>query len=414
MDNFLSWGLPEQLLASLERMQFITPTPIQAQVIPVALEGKDILGSAQTGTGKTGAFGIPVVAKLLVSGHGSALVIVPTRELAVQVVKMLEMFAGKRRNGIMSALLIGGEPIGKQLRQLDASPRLIVGTPGRINDHLLRGSLVLDDVTFLVLDEADRMLDMGFTPQIDSIVERIPRTRQTLLFSATMPRNILTMANKYLKDPVRISLQTAATPAANLTQEVVYVSEEEKYTHLTSQLDKREGSVIIFVKTKMGTEKIAKRLRQERHSADVIHGDLRHHKRERAIRAFRERKYRIMVATDIAARGLDIAHVKHVINYDLPQCPEDYIHRIGRTARAGAEGEAVCFITPRDKEKWNAINSIMDPDFKPEPSSRGYGSRPSRRSQSRFKKPRRGFKQRGEREFGQSSSRRRPSSARFS
>ncbi len=381
MHNFLSFGLPEVVINSLNRIEFITPTPIQAQVIPVALEGKDILGTAQTGTGKTGAFGIPLITHLLKNPQARALVIVPTRELAVQVTKMLELMLG-RHSTIRTALLIGGEAIFRQFKQLQANPRLVIGTPGRINDHLSRRSLKLNEVDFLVLDEADRMLDMGFAPQIDQIIQFIPKTRQTLLFSATMPKNILMMSEKYLQSPERISLGEATAPAENLKQDIMYVTEAEKYDKLIGQLEVREGSIIIFVKTKMGADRIAKRLRQEKHSADAIHGDLRHQKRERVIKGFRDCKYRILVATDIAARGLDIAHVKHVINYDLPQCPEDYIHRVGRTARAGAEGSALCLIAPADKGKWRAIIRLMDPNAPPERDSQPH-ARPNNKSGKR-------------------------------
>jgi ATP-dependent RNA helicase DeaD len=361
MENFLSFGLDQQIVQSLVNLKFIKPTPIQAQVIPIALEGKDILGSAQTGTGKTGAFGIPLVSKLIKDPSASALVMAPTRELALQVIKMLESIIGVKNRYIRSALLIGGESIGKQFQQLRHNPRLIVGTPGRINDHLTRGSLKLNEVKFLVLDETDRMLDMGFLPQIDKIVKLIPNNRQTLLFSATLPKNIVTLSDKYLNKPVRISLTTTAVPLANLKQDILHVAESDKYNQLINNLEKRDGSIIVFVKTKFSAEKMAKRLRQERHDADCIHGGLSHSSRARSISDFRNRKYRILVATDIAARGLDIDHIRHVINYDLPQCPEDYIHRIGRTARAGTSGAAICFITPADKGKWGVINRLINP-----------------------------------------------------
>jgi ATP-dependent RNA helicase DeaD len=370
MENFKSFGLPTALLQSLDELQFNTPTPIQAQVIPIALEGKDILGTAQTGTGKTGAFGIPLATHLLNNPNSTALVMAPTRELAVQVMKMLDLLLGGRKSTVKSALLIGGESIYKQLQQVQRKPRLIVGTPGRINDHLLRNSIHFKNADFLVLDETDRMLDMGFVPQIDAIIRTMPQKRQTLLFSATLPKNIVSIADRYMKDPVRIAVGAPSNVAANIQQDIVYISETEKHTQLTSELDKREGSIIVFVKTKMGAERIAKKLRQEEHSADAIHGNLNHRQRERAISAFRSSKYRIMVATDVAARGLDIDHVKHVINYDLPQCAEDYIHRIGRTARAGASGSALCFVTPSDKGKWNAIHRLMNPDAKHEPGER--------------------------------------------
>jgi ATP-dependent RNA helicase DeaD len=361
MQNFNDFGLPEALTHTLQHMEFTTPTPIQLQAIPHALEGKDILGSAQTGTGKTGAFGIPLVARLLASQEGSALVLTPTRELASQVMVQLQAMLGKRSK-IKTALLIGGEPMPKQFRQLQQKPRLVVGTPGRINDHLKRGSLSLKDAGFLVLDETDRMLDMGFTVQIDQIMSFMPQKRQTMLFSATLPKNIVSIAQKYLHDPVRVAVSATSAPAANIQHDVVHVRDNEKQDRLLDELNAREGSIIVFMKTKFGTEKMAVRLSKAGYSADAIHGDLRQNKRDRVIANFRNKKYRILVATDVAARGLDIPHIEHVINYDLPQCAEDYIHRIGRTARAGAQGSAMCLVTPADKGKWKAIHRLMDPN----------------------------------------------------
>lgn len=367
MENFHSLGLPQSLMRALDAMKFETPTPIQAQAIPAALEGKDILGSAQTGTGKTGAFGIPLVAKLMNNSRGSALVVLPTRELAQQVEVALKAMLGKG-SPIKTALLIGGDSMPKQISQLRARPRIIVGTPGRINDHLERGSLMLHDASFLVLDETDRMLDMGFEVQLERIFKYLPKVRQTLMFSATLPPNIVKISSKYLSDPVRVSVGSTSAPIAKITQETIQLSEDEKYPELLKQLEARTGSVIIFAKTKYGTEKLAKRLRKDNHSADAIHGDLRQNQRERAIQSFRDKKHRILVATDIAARGLDIPHIEHVINYDLPQCPEDYIHRIGRTGRAGAEGSAINLLTPADGEKWRAINRLMNPGVKMDPA----------------------------------------------
>jgi superfamily II DNA/RNA helicase len=267
-----------------------------------------------------------------------------------------------RQSKIKSALLIGGESMPKQLTQLRNRPRVIVGTPGRINDHLKRRSLTLQDADFLVLDETDRMLDMGFTDQVENVMKYMATKRQTLLFSATLPKNIVRIAERYLTNPVRVSVSPTSAPAANIKQDVLRVNEAEKYPSLLSQLVERQGSIIIFIKTKYGAEKMAKKLAKEGHSADAIHGDLRQNKRDRVIAAFRNKKYRILVATDVAARGLDIPHIEHVVNYDLPQCAEDYIHRIGRTARAGAEGCALNFVTPADKGKWNAIDRLLNPD----------------------------------------------------
>ena len=365
MENFNTLGLPDYLMQALNYMKFTTPTPIQAAAIPPALEGKDILGSAQTGTGKTGAFGIPLIAKLLNSRQGMGLVMTPTRELAVQVMTMMEQLLGAD-SGIDTALLIGGESMPKQLAQLRRRPRLVVGTPGRINDHLTRGTLRLKDANFLVLDETDRMLDMGFGIQIDAIVKHMPAVRQTLMFSATFPPNIVKMSEKYMKEPVRIEVGSNNTPIAKIKQELITVTEADKYGQLQVQLQQREGSIIVFVQTKFGAEKMAKKLRDLNHKADAIHGNLNQRQRDRVIADFRAQKCRILVATDIAARGLDIPHIAHVINYDMPQCPEDYIHRIGRTGRNGAEGEAVNLLTGKDNGKWKAIQRLLNPGQKPE------------------------------------------------
>jgi len=383
MKTFKEMGLPDNLVHTLKNMNFETPTPIQAEAIPLALEGKDILGSAQTGTGKTGAFGIPLIAKLMSDPKGSALVMTPTRELATQVLKQLQLFIGKKSK-VKSALLIGGDSMYKQLAQLRQKPRIIVGTPGRINDHLERGSLMLFDTKFLVLDETDRMLDMGFTIQIDNVMRHLThKDRQTLLFSATLPKNIMQIAKKYQTDPVRVAVAAVSSPVEKIKQQNFKTHDSEKYPHLLAQLEERDGSVIIFVKTKHGTEKMAKKLSKDGHSTDAIHGNLKQGRRDRVLNAFRKKKYRILVATDVAARGLDVPHIEHVINYDLPQCPEDYIHRIGRTGRAGAEGEALNFITPGDRRKWEAIDRLMNPeDYKGKPEM---SDRPSRGRRRRFR-----------------------------
>ncbi len=373
MQNFDSLGLPPELMGALRYMKFTTPTPIQAAAIPPALEGKDILGSAQTGTGKTGAFGIPLIAKLLTTKRGMALVMTPTRELAVQVMAMMEQLLG-RDSGINTALLIGGESMGKQFSQLRARPRLVVGTPGRINDHLTRGTLKLTEANFLVLDETDRMLDMGFGIQIDAVVKHMPAVRQTLMFSATFPANIVKMSQKYMADPVRVSVGDNNTPIAKIKQEVINVTEADKYGQLLVQLQQREGSILVFVQTKFGADKMAKKLGQANHRADAIHGNLNQRQRDRVIADFRAQKSRILVATDIAARGLDISHIEHVINYDMPQCPEDYIHRIGRTGRNGKEGEAVNLLTGKDNGKWRAIQRLLNPGAKPEGDN--FGQKP--------------------------------------
>jgi superfamily II DNA/RNA helicase len=367
--DFNGFGLPPKLLQALARVGFTEPTPIQAQTIPLTLKGRDVLGSAQTGTGKTAAFGIPLIAQMMERPDDTALILTPTRELATQVMKAVQELIPV--STIKTALLIGGEAMPRQFRQLDQKPRLIVGTPGRVNDHLDRGTLKLDKTRFLVLDETDRMLDMGFGIQIDKIVAFIPQDRQTLLFSATMPKNIMKVAAKYLRNPERVEVGSTNTPIANIQQEQIHTSDGDKYKNLLTQLEQRMGSVIIFVKTKHGTERLADKLNKADHRADAIHGDLQQRRRDRVISSFREKKYRILVATDVAARGLDIPHIAHVINYDMPQCPEDYIHRIGRTARAGAEGSAVNLITPADSDKWRAIHRLIHGAGEPEGPFRG-------------------------------------------
>jgi superfamily II DNA/RNA helicase len=362
-NQFEAFGLPPKLLQSLKRMQFDTPTPVQMQTIPLAMKGQDVLGSAQTGTGKTGAFGIPIIAHLMAQPVIGALIMTPTRELATQVQAALQQM--NPTQDIRSALLIGGDPMPKQFRQLQQNPRIIIGTPGRINDHLLRGTLKLNNIKILVLDETDRMLDMGFGVQIDKIVHHLPKERQTMMFSATLPANIVKMSSKYMHNPARVAVGSTTTPLARIKQELIQTTEGEKYPQLLEQLKTREGSVIIFVKMKHGTERLAERLSKAGHLASAIHGDLRQRRRDSVIREFRDKKFRILVATDVAARGLDIPHIEHVINFDLPQCPEDYIHRVGRTARAGAEGAAVNLLTPADYVKWRAIHKLIHGDNAP-------------------------------------------------
>ncbi len=377
MKKFNEAGIPLSLIHRLEQIGFTTPTPIQAKTIPVALEGKDILGSAQTGTGKTGAFGIPLISHLINNTRGNALVLLPTRELALQVLKSLEEFTGSKSK-ISTALLIGGEDMRRQITQLRANPRIIVGTPGRINDHLTRGTLKLNETNFLVLDEVDRMLDMGFGIQLDAISKFLTSTqRQTLMFSATVPKNIQSLAAKYLKNPVRISVGEVHTPIDNIKQEHVKLSESEKYPRLLEELTAREGSIIVFIKTKYAADSMAQKLRKDGHTANALHGDLRQNKRTQVIDGFRKQKYRILIATDVAARGLDIPHIQHVINHDLPQCPEDYIHRIGRTGRAGAKGEALNFLSSSDGSKWKAIQRLINPGAKIEDIGQGRSKKKS-------------------------------------
>ncbi len=360
--NFTDLKIENKLKTSIQLSEYRTPTPIQSQSIPVGLMGRDILGTAQTGTGKTLAFTIPMLDKLLKNKQAMALIVCPTRELATQVMQTI-LKLNVREIGIGNALLIGGESMQKQIRKLNNKARIIVGTPGRINDHLKRSSLNLSKVNYLVLDETDRMLDMGFTPQIQEILKFIPKDHQTLLFSATLPDNILKISHKYLNNPERISVGSLSTPIEKIKQETYEVTQDKKYHELINQLVERNGSILVFVKTKHGADKIVKRLKYDGHKADAIHGNLRQSKRDRVIKGFRNGHSRILIATDVAARGLDIPIIKHVINYDLPQVPEDYIHRIGRTGRAGKEGSALTFLTPSDRSMWNSINKLINPNF---------------------------------------------------
>ena len=385
--NFSELPIENKLKNSIKFADFKTPTPIQSKSIPVSLTGKDILGTAQTGTGKTLAFTIPMINKLILDKNAMALIICPTRELASQVMQTV-LKLNVREIGIGNALLIGGESMQKQLKKLKKSARIIVGTPGRINDHLKRQSLNLSKVSYLVLDETDRMLDMGFTPQIELILKFIPKNHQTLLFSATLPNNILRISEKYLNNPERIAVGSLSTPIEKIKQETFQITQDKKYHELINQLVERNGSILVFVKTKHGADKIVKRLKYDGHSADAIHGNLRQSKRDRVITGFRNGKSRILIATDVAARGLDIPLIQHVINYDLPQVPEDYIHRIGRTGRAGKEGSALTFLTPSDRSMWNSISRLIDPNFKAPQIGHKKSFRGKKRPKTSFNKER--------------------------
>ena len=383
--DFNELPIDNKLKNSIKFADFKTPTPIQSKSIPISLMGKDILGTAQTGTGKTLAFTIPMINKLILDKNAMALIICPTRELASQVMQTV-LKLNVREIGIGNALLIGGEGMQKQLKKLKKRARIIVGTPGRINDHLKRQSLNLSKVSYLVLDETDRMLDMGFTPQIELILKFIPKQHQTLLFSATLPNNILRISEKYLNNPERIAVGPLSKPIEKIKQETFQITQDKKYHELINQLVERNGSILVFVKTKHGADKIVKRLKYDGHSADAIHGNLRQSKRERVINNFRNGKSRILIATDVAARGLDIPLIQHVINYDLPQVPEDYIHRIGRTGRAGKDGSALTFLTPSDRSMWNSISRLINPDFKISKEGQSRNSKGKKRFKARFNK----------------------------
>jgi superfamily II DNA/RNA helicase len=380
-NGFAAFHLPAPLMANLMKMGFTTPTPVQAQAIPFALEGRDVLGSAQTGTGKTAAFSIPVIARLLEDTTATALIMTPTRELATQILTVIRNLTIPGI-GIRTALLIGGEGMDRQYTQLRNNPQIIIGTPGRINDHLRRDGSLLEDTKIVVLDEADRMLDMGFAAQIDDVLEHTHGQKQMLMFSATFAPAIVRFSKTYLNNPQRIAIAPEQRTAARVKQETIRTTDDGRYEVLTKELDARTGSIIVFVRTKHGADRLARRLARENHSADAIHGDLRQRQRDKAIASFRAGKTRVLIATDVAARGLDVPQVEHVINYDLPQVAEDYVHRIGRTARAGAEGCALSLLMPSDSEKWNEILKVVDPD------NADHGARPSGKSSKGRKGPR--------------------------
>ena len=379
MKKFSDFNLTSPILTALKNLNLSEPTPIQSLAIPLALKGRDLLGTAQTGTGKTFAFGIPLVNHLALNKESGALILTPTRELALQVLTALKSLTSKG-NLLDAALLIGGDPIQKQLKQLKKA-RLVVGTPGRMKDHLKRKSLNLKQFDFLVLDETDRMLDMGFLEDIKAIIEKLP-IHQTSLFSATLPKNISDLAQKFLNKPERINAGKENSPIINIKQEVRNISQKEKFDQLKIELLERTGSIVLFVKTKRSADKIALQLRKDKLNAEAIHGDLRQIKREKVLMKFRKNQFQILVATDVAARGLDIPLIEHVINYDIPQNPEDYIHRIGRTARAGAKGSALTFLTPADKKNWYLIEKLLNPNAEP----------PKRQTDSRRKKVKKSFK----------------------
>jgi ATP-dependent RNA helicase RhlE len=363
-------GLAPQILKRLQTLNFVTPTPIQAAAIPVALNNHDMIGIAQTGTGKTLAFGLPILHKLLTSKYkGRALIILPTRELALQVEESLGNVA--RGLGLRGAVLIGGAPIRPQRQALSANPDIIIATPGRLIDHLNEGYVDLRTVETLVLDEADRMLDMGFLPQIKQILRAVPEERQTLLFSATMPAEVENIANNYMYEPIRVEIARAGTTAEGVTQELFVVPQEEKNELLAEVLGTNPGSTLIFTRTRSRAHRVARVLKTLGYSAAEIHADRTLAQRRQALDGFKSGAYRILVATDIAARGIDVTGIELVINYDLPDCADDYVHRIGRTARAGRTGIAMTFASPDQAKDVRAIEKLIRSELPLSPNSPG-------------------------------------------
>ncbi len=354
--SFYGLGVAPGILDILGRMKFTVPTPIQHKTIPIAIEDKDIIGVAQTGTGKTLAFTIPIIQRLS-QRKGRALILVPTRELAIQVNEVFQEIAPPF--GIKTAVIIGGASMYLQLKALRKNPRVLVATPGRLVDHMERGTVLLADVNVLVLDEADRMLDMGFQPQIERIIKFVPRNRQTMLFSATIPGEIVRMAAAHMKLPIHVEIAPSGTTAENIIQEVFIVKKSSKPQLLIKLLDRYHGPVLIFSRTKIGARKIARGLQGMNYRAAEIHSNRSLAQRKEALNGFKSGKYKILVATDIAARGIDVTGIELVINYDLPDDTENYVHRIGRTGRAGHEGRAISFATPEQGRDVRSIENLI-------------------------------------------------------
>jgi len=355
--NFFGLGIAPGILDILQRMKFVIPTPIQQKAIPPGIEGKDIIGIAQTGTGKTLAFGVPMIQRLAgIKGRG--LVLAPTRELALQIDEALHKIIS-HSSGIRTAVLIGGASMYNQLQALHRQPRILIATPGRLIDHLEQRTVNLSDVRILVIDEADRMLDMGFAPQIEKILRHVPADRQTMLFSATIPAEIIRMARAHMKLPVQVEIAPTGTAAEKVTQEVFIIRKEDKPKLLGKMLDQYHGTVLVFSRTKRGASRITRGLRGMRYNAAEIHSDRSLAQRREALEGFKAGKYRVLVATDIAARGIDVIGIELVINYDLPEDAENYVHRIGRTGRAGQEGRAVSFATPEQGSDIRAIERLI-------------------------------------------------------
>lgn len=367
MSKFKALGLSENIIKALEKKGFEEPTPIQEKTIPLLINGtKDIIGQAQTGTGKTAAFGLPILERITThSKDVQAIVVAPTRELAIQVAEELDSFRTSKR--VKIATVYGGQSIEQQLRKLRAGVDIVVGTPGRIIDHLKRKSLKLDHVSHVVLDEADEMLNMGFRDDIENILTYVNEDRQMLLFSATMPSEILEIAKRFMGeyDIVRVKKQQLTT---NLTDQIYFeVHRNDKFEALSRIIDlEDEFYGIIFCRTKVDVDEVNSRLQQRGYDSDALHGDVSQHHRERILKRFKSKRVNILCATDVAARGLDINDLTHVINYSLPQDPESYVHRVGRTGRAGKEGTAITFVTPTEYRKLLYIQKVAKTDIRKE------------------------------------------------
>ncbi len=355
---FTALGLSDALAYGVQEMGYTAPTPIQAQAIPVVLRGGDVIGSAQTGTGKTAAFALPIIQRLGAHGSLRCLILEPTRELALQVEEAFQKYA--KFTDLRVTIVYGGVGYGKQVDDLRRGVDILAATPGRLLDHLEQGNCSLDKIDILVLDEVDRMLDMGFLPDVRRIVQKCPKTRQTLFFTATLPPEIEQLAGWALKDPVKVEIGRQRSPAETVAHAFYPVVATQKFELLQLLLEQTEfKSIIIFTRTRMGADRIAHRLKATGHSVGVLHSDRSQRERIEALDGFKSGRFEVLVATDIAARGLDIAGVSHVINYDVPENAEDYVHRIGRTGRAQNTGDAFTLVTEEDVRDARSIERYM-------------------------------------------------------
>lgn len=411
--TFETLGISGEILRIIRSLNLSAPTPIQAQAIPHGVAGRDVIGIAQTGTGKTFAFGVPLLQRSMEDRNARALILVPTRELALQVHESLGKFAHPL--SLRGAVLIGGAGMQPQVASLRRDPHVIIATPGRLIDHLEQRNVTLDRISVLVLDEADRMLDMGFWPQVQKIIRFVPAERQTMLFSATLSKEIMELATKHMKTPVSIEVAPQGTTAERVTQEFFIVRKDDKLRLLEKVLGQYSGSTLVFTRTKYGAKKIQHAIRAMGHKAAEIHGNRSLSQRRDALEGFKTGRYRVLVATDIASRGIDVKGIELVINYDLPMDSADYVHRIGRTARAGAEGHAISFAEPNQKRDIRDIERLIrmpltlaeSPELPPvafhesasRPPQRGFRPRPQGSGGFGGSRPRNGS-YRGGRSFG--------------
>lgn len=359
--QFSELGVSDIMLASLEKARYHQPSPVQAGVIPVALTGKDVLGQARTGTGKTASFGIPILERLerKRGAPPQALVLVPTRELAVQVRDEIDKLSHGRK--VRTIAVYGGKPIRQQVSRLEKGADIVVGTPGRVLDHMSRGTLVLDGLQTVVLDEADRMLDIGFRPDIEKILRRCPKKRQTLLLSATVAPAVERLAQRYMHQPVVLDFSDKTKTVDTIDQYYFTVEQQRKFDLLKKLIEREQPEqAIVFCRTKRGTDRIQRKLTKVVEAVDCIHGDMAQGARDKVMRNFREGKIKVLVATDVVGRGIDVSGISHIVNYDIPQASDDYVHRVGRTGRMGREGVAYTFVTPEEGQELTRIEMLIN------------------------------------------------------